>query len=358
MSIGNRNMIFDYFLHRYIKKLDRIKIGCFFFFISVLTISFVNNPVIKAFHLQGYAQGTSYHIVYYSADSLISQRSVDSLLTAIDSSLSLYKPYSTINEFNASSHGVLMDGHMKKVVEKSIEIYKETNGLFDITVQPLVEAWGFGVRNVESLPDSNKIKELLKCVGTGKLHIKDDSLYKNVPCLHLDLNGIAQGYSVDVIANFFRKNSIDNFLIELGGELVVSGRKPRGEMMNVAIEAPRYEGFGLSAFQKILHLDYGGLTTSGNYRKFYESSSRKINHLINPFTGYSFQNELISVTVWAKDAITADGYDNALMGMGLKKALQFIQTKKDIEAYFIYRQQDGTIKDTSTKGFQVLFNKR
>ena len=333
--------------------------GCFLFLLSALVLSFGNKPVPKAFRLQGYAQGTSYHIVYYSADSVISQRSVDSLLTSIDSSLSLYKPYSVINRFNEAVHGITMDRHMKKVVEKSIEIYADTKGVFDVTVQPLVEAWGFSAKHIESLPDSNKIKSLLKCVGTEKLHIKGDSLYKNVSCLRIDLNGIAQGYSVDEIASFFRKNSIDDFLVELGGELVVSGRKlPGGEKMSVAIEAPQSDAFGPSAFQKILHLDHGALTTSGNYRKFYESNSRKINHLINPFTGYSFQNELISVTVWANDGITADGYDNALMGMGLKNALRFIETKKDMEAYFIYMQPDGSIKDTATKGFQMLFGKR
>ena len=318
-------------------------------------LSLANKPVVRAFHVQVYAQVTTYHITYYAADPVISQQSIDRLLCVIDSSLSLYKPNSLISRFNASVAGLKMDSHMKKVVAKSFEIYEDTRGVFDVTVQPLVEAWGFSARTTGGLPDSSRIKALIKCVGTGKLHIKGDSLAKEIPCLRIDLNGIAQGYSVDVIASFLRKNLIKDFLIELGGEIVVSGRKQPGrEKMSVAIEAPGFEGFDQPVFQKIVHLDGGALTTSGNYRKFYESNFRKINHLIDPFTGYSFQNELISVTVWAKDAITADGYDNALMGMGLKKALDFAEAKKEMEAYFIYMQPDGTIKDTATRGFYVL----
>lgn len=354
-------MIFNYF-PAWSKKgksylSGAIKIGGWLILLWLpgMLLSLANKPVVRAFHLQGYAQGTTYHITYYAADSVIRQQSIDSLLNTIDSSLSLYKPYSLISRFNASVAGVTMDSHMKKVVAKSFEIYEDTRGVFDVTVQPLVEAWGFSARATEGLPDSSRIKALLKCVGTGKLHIKGDSLGKEIPCLRIDLNGIAQGYSVDVIASFFRRNLIKDFLIELGGEIVVSGRKqPGGEKMSVAIEAPGYEGFGPPVFQKIVYLDGGALTTSGNYRKFYESNSRKINHLIDPFTGYSFQNELISVTVWAKDALTTDGYDNALMGMGLKKALDFVEAKKEMEAYFIYTLPDGTIKDTATRGFYDL----
>lgn len=354
-------MIFSYFPACYKKCKSYlsglIKTGRWLIVVSLsgMLLSLASNPVVRPYHLQGYAQGTTYHITYYAADAVIRQQSIDSLLDTIDSSLSLYKAYSLINRFNASGTGVKMDSHMKKVMAKSFEIYKDTRGIFDVTVQPLVEAWGFSAKATEGLPDSSRIKELLKCVGTGKLHIKGDSLAKDISCLRIDLNGIAQGYSVDVIATFFRKNLIKDFLVELGGEIVVSGRKQPGrEKMGVAIEAPDFDRFDQPLFQKMVYLDSGALTTSGNYRKFYESNSRKINHLIDPFTGYSFQNELISVTVWAKEAITADGYDNALMGMGLKKALDFAEAQKEMEAYFIYKQPDGTIKDTATRGFYTL----
>lgn len=325
---------------------------------ALLFLSFSKQEALKAFHLEGPAQGTTYHITYYAVDSVVNRNDVDSILRCIDSSLSLYKSYSLINQFNASPAGLKMDDHLSTVVSRSFEIYKKTGGLFDITVQPLVEAWGFSARHVTSLPDSAQVKKLLRCTGTNKLHIKKDNvLYKELPCTKIDLNGIAQGYSVDVIAVFLRRRGIAHFLVELGGELIVNGRKqPGGEVMTIGIEAPDPQAFGSAPLRKLVRLPQGALTTSGNYRKFYESGSRKINHLINPFTGYPFQNELISVTVWANDAITADGYDNALMGMGLKKAMDLVEKTNGLEAYFIYTNANGFIADTATKGFYKILS--
>lgn len=334
----------------------RKALGGIFLVAALLFFSFSRQVPLKTFHLEGQAQGTTYHITYYAADSLVAQEDIDRILRSIDSSLSLYKPYSLINRFNASVSGVKMDDHLKKVITKAVEIHKKTAGLFDVTVQPLVEAWGFSAKQVTSLPDSIQIKRLLRCVGTGKLHLKNnDLLYKEQSCLKIDLNGIAQGYSVDLLAGFLRKRRIVHFLVELGGELVVSGRRqPGGEVMTIGIEGPDSSAFGYAPLRKRVRVDHGALTTSGNYRKFYESGSQKINHLIDPFTGYPFQNELISVTVWARDAITADGYDNALMGMGLRKAIDFVKKTDGLEAYFIYKHPDGSIADTATKGFYKM----
>ena len=318
-------------------------------------VSFVQKPGLKIFRLEGYAQGTTYHITYYHTRAIIKQASIDSILNGIDSSLSLYKTYSLINRFNNSQEGITTDHYLKTVVAKSIEINKETDGLFDVTVQPLVEAWGFGVRHPDRLPDSARISALLQCVGGNKIQLRANHLHKTKPCVKIDLNGIAQGYSADILADFLRSKGIRNFLAEIGGELVVSGRRqPSGEKMTVGIESPGNDPYEPAPYQWIVRLDHGALTTSGNYRKFYESGAKKINHLINPHTGYSFQNELISVTVWAKDGITADGYDNALMGMGLKKAMEFVEKKKDMGAYFIYITPDGIVRDTATRAFYTL----
>jgi thiamine biosynthesis lipoprotein len=321
----------------------------------ILSLPGFKKTAISAFRISGYAQGTTYHITYYAADSSISQQSIDSIFSSIDSSLSLYQPYSLINQFNQSLKGVKTDRYLSDVVHKSIEIYKETNGISDITVQPLVEAWGFSARHVTEMPDSSRIQSLLLCVGSDKIQLKGDFLYKQKPCVRIDVNGIAQGYSVDVLAAYFKKRGVNNFLIEVGGELIVSGRKqPGNEVMRVGIESPGNENFGQEGFRQVINLTAGALTTSGNYRKFYENGSKKISHLIDPHTGFSFANELISVTVWAKDAITADGYDNALMGMGLKKAFDFLKRKNNLEAYFIYSAPGGSIKDTATTGFYAL----
>ncbi|RDV15398.1 FAD:protein FMN transferase [Pontibacter diazotrophicus] len=310
---------------------------------------------LKQYTIRGLAQGTSYQITYYAADSSITKAQVTYILAQLDSSLSIYKPYSLISQFNRSASGLQADRHLQKVIKKAQQVSRKTDGAFDITVQPLVQAWGFGAEQVSALPDSAAIQALLECVGAGKIKLSKNQLQKQAPCVRIDVNGIAQGYSVDVLADFLEKKGIRNYLVELGGEMRVKGRKPGGKLMAIGIEGPA-EGTLYDAYpiQKVITLEKGAITSSGNYRKFYQSGSRKISHLIDPKTGYPLDNELISVTVWAKDAMTADAYDNALMGMGLEKALRFANRQKELEAYFIYRKPDNSVADTATVGFYKM----
>ena len=327
-------------------KNPGIYIGCCIFLFVVTYKDF------RKIRISGYAQGTTYHITYYAADSIVTQQQIDSILDKIDSSLSLYKSYSLINQFNVSERGVEMDKHFKNVLNKSIETYRATNGLFDITVQPLVQAWGFGVTKSDTIPTGALLNAIKECVGSDLLQVKDNYLLKKKSCVRIDMNGVAQGYSVDVIADFLEKNRIVNYIVELGGELRVKGRNhATGEKMKIGIESPSKSAFDDESLENVISVDKGAVTTSGSYRKFYESNGKKITHLIDPTTGYPVQNELISVTICANDAITADAYDNALMLMGLDKALQFVQKRKDLEAYFIYQKSNGEIADTASRGF-------
>lgn len=309
---------------------------------------------IKPFHIVGETQGTTYQLTYYASNQLVNKIQIESILLKIDSSLSLYKTYSLISRFNRAEKGLTVDDHFVKVVRKSLEVYKRTDGLFDVTVQPLVQAWGFGPIKSTHLPDSATVRDLLKCIGTDKIHLNGNWLSKDLPCIHIDLNGIAQGYSVDVLADFFKKKKIKTYIIEIGGEIRVKGRKPDGKKMNIGIESPDEEAAGGHPVKTIVRMDKGAITTSGNYEKYYKSGSKTITHLINPKTGYPLQNEMISATVYAKTAITADGYDNALMGMGLEKAFAFVKRQRKMEAYFIYHKPDGSISDTATVGFYRL----
>ncbi len=312
----------------------------------------------KRYNITGTAQGTTYSIIYYALDSIVTKARIDLELRKLDSSLSLYKPYSQINRFNQSTNGILLDKHLLAVVKKSISTYKETNGLFDITVHPLVEAWGFGVKKTTTVPDSSTIRSLHTCVSTNLISFKGNYLQKKKPCVKIDLNGIAQGYSVDVLAALLEKHGIRNYIVEIGGEIRVKGRKqPSGEKMKIGIESPAEDEFENHLLQKIIELDAGAITTSGSYRKYYESKGEKITHLINPKTGYPHKNELISVTVYAKDAMTADAFDNALMLMGLKEALDFVEHRKDLAAYFIYKNAEGRIADTASSAFLKLIMK-
>jgi len=310
---------------------------------------------LHEYHVNGHAQGTTYHITYYAADSIFTRRQADSLFDKLDSSLSGYKTYSLISRFNASADGIVMDEHLQKVIKHSLDIWRDTNGESDITVAPLVQAWGFGPRPSTALPDAAAIKTILGCVGSAKLHLRGNKLVKDKPCVTIDVNGIAQGYSVDVAAALLESRGIGNYLVEVGGEIRVKGHKqPAGERFTIGIESPGRDEPDEPTVKKLLTTTHGGITTSGNYRKFYTSGKKVISHLIEPHTGYPIQNDMISVTIWAPDAITADGYDNALMAMGLQKALRFMQHHRDMEAYFIYHKADGSIADTATAGFYKM----
>ena len=323
--------------------------------IAFCCISASDRSMIRKFLINGQAQGTTYRVIYFAEDSIVTKSQIDSVLNDIDSSLSLYKSYSLINRFNESDSGIIIDDHFLTVLKKSLTTFRETGGIFDITVQPLVQAWGFGAKEITKLPDSASISRIRNCIGSDNLQVWGDKVVKKKPCIKVDMNGIAQGYSVDVIAKLLDKRGLSNYMVELGGEIRVKGRKqPGNEKMKIGIETPGSDEFETAIMQKIIAIEEGAITTSGNYRRYYESEGKKITHLIDPRTGYPIQNELISITVYAKDAITADAFDNALMVMGLRQAMDFIEKRNDLAAHFIYRSREGFVKDTMSKQFYRL----
>lgn len=308
----------------------------------------------REYTIRGYAQGTDYSIKYFAADSVVTKYAIDSILSVIDSSMSLYKPYSQINKFNEATALLDLDPHFAAVMRKSFTVYKATKGKFDVTVAPLVQAWGFGPKRIEKFPDSAQIRELLKCVGMGHLRLQGNRLTKSLPCIKIDLNGIAQGYSVDVVADYLIKKKVSSFVVEIGGELRMKGPKPDGSAMRIGIEGPAASPGAEPVIRHVIKINKGAITTAGNYRKYLQKGDHKKTHLIDPKTGYPLDNALISVTIFAKDAVTADGYDSPVMAMEMKEALDFVSAKKGMEAYIIYRKKDGSIADTLTRGFKKM----
>lgn len=326
----------------------------FIFFIPLLAFLFFQNKGQRQYSIHGYAQGTDYTIKYFAMDSVVTKGEVDSILMVIDSSMSLYKPYSAINQFNASEKGMKIDRHFARVMTKSFEIYKLTQGRFDVTVKPLVQLWGFGVKPAERFPDSTMVSAALKCVGMNFLSLKGNHLKKERSCVQIDLNGIAQGYSVDVVAEHLNLKGISTYVVEIGGELRMKGPKPDGTSLRIGIEGPSEKPDNEPTIRHTLAINNGAITTSGNYKRFLQMGKKKISHLIDPKSGYPLANSLISVTVYSRDAITADGYDNAVMAMDIDEAMAFVSAKKNMEAYIIYHRKDGSIADTLTKGFKQL----
>ncbi len=318
----------------------------------ILLILSLFSPPLHKYQVKGQAQGTTYQITYYAEDSVFSKNQADSIFLALDNSLSLYKKESLINAFNRTKYSMPVDNHMEKVIRKSFLIHKQTNGLFDITTKSLSDAWGFGVKEHRDPPSRQTIDSILTCTGIKLLELKNGRLVKKKPCLQIDLNGIAQGYSVDVFADFLQKLSISSFIIEIGGEIFSSGPKPGGELMKVDIEIPSSEALQPPSYVSI-QLSKGALTTSGSYRKYYINNGRMVSHLINPTTGQAFVGTMISVVVFAEDAITADGVDNALMLMSLQQAKIFISKNPRISALFIYQDEAGEVKKYATSNFPM-----
>jgi thiamine biosynthesis lipoprotein len=323
-----------------------------FFIISSCRVSRRAELRSRAYKIEGFAQGTSYQITYYAESAIISSRSISQLFSELDSSLSIYKPYSLINQFNNSANGLIMDDHLFKVVLRSMKIWKESEGVFDISILPIVEAWGFGAKKHSIEPSNTEIAKALSCSGSDKIRIEGKQLIKTIPCLKIDVNGIAQGYSVDVIAKHLESKGVQNYLIEIGGEIRVKGRKqPGNQLMRIGIEQPAEMRINEPIIQKVIELQGGAITTSGNYRKFIQNGSKKLSHLIDPKTGRPIENKMISVTVKTKDAMSADGYDNVLIGLGIEKSFDFLKKHRGLEAYFIYQDDHGVVRDTASAGF-------
>jgi thiamine biosynthesis lipoprotein len=286
--------------------------------------------------LEGNSQGTTYHITYLSNDGILYKKAVDSLLTAIDGSMSTWIPTSIISRINNNEENVIVDDYFKVVFNKSAEVSKKTEGNFDITVGPLVNSWGFGPTTKNTL-DKAKVDSLLQLVNYKMVTLKDNKIIKEKPAIKIDFNAIAQGYSVDVIADFLESKGIDNYLVELGGEIKAKGKK-ENEEWKVGIDQPSEEKSTERKLEAVVNLNNRALATSGNYRKFYIEGNQKLSHIIDPKTGYPAKHNLLSTTVIADDGITADAYATAFMVMGLKKSIGFLEKNENLklEVYFIY----------------------
>lgn len=301
----------------------------------------------------GFTQGTTYNITYENKDSSNFQTEIDHLLAEFDTSLSTYNPLSLISKIN-NNKTTITDYYFREVYNKAEEVYKSSNGAFDITVAPLVNAWGFGFKNKEEITYA-KIDSILEFVGFNKVCLKDSFIIKSDPRLMLDVNAIAQGYSVDIVAQFLEIKGVENYLVEIGGELRTKGVNKKGHNWRVGIDKPidnnNIPGENLQA---IVSLSNKSLATSGNYRKFYVRDGVKYSHTIDPATGYPVTHSLLSTTVIASDCITADAYATAFMVMGLEKAFNLAEKLPEIEAIFIYNDDSGEYQIKYTDQMQEI----
>ncbi len=318
-----------------------------------IPLLFLSSCVKQQYYkIMGETQGTTYHIIYKYSRMLKPQ--VDSILQEIDNSLSIYNPNSIVSKINRNED-VEVDEHFIKVFKKAEEISQATNGAFDITVGPLVNAYGFGPGNKINHLTQKQIDSMLQFVGYKKVHLKGKHLIKDDPRIKLDLNAIAQGYTVDVIAKYFDRLGITDYMVEVGGELITKGKNEYGEAWRIGIDKP-IEGSTEATREVQLILGLKGtkkaIATSGNYRKFYIENGIKYTHTINPKTGKTVKSSLLSASILSNNCTDADGYATACMVLGLEKAIELVNSKPNLDAFFIYIDNQGKYKFYFTPGFR------
>ena len=329
----------------------------------LLLLSYMNYKKNELLVLDGFTQGTTYHIVYkqpYSLKLILNrnihdyQEEIDSLLMEFDRTFSVYLPGSVISRINNNDKDVKVDSLFRKVFYKAKEVNELSDGAFDITVGPLVNAWGFGPELREQI-DSTLIDSLIQFVGMDKVQIEKERMIKSDYGVKLDVNAIAQGYSTDIIAGFLSDKGIKNYLVEIGGEISAAGTKKKGTPWKVGVDKP-YDNNYIPGqdLQVILALEDNSMATSGNYRKFFEENGVKYSHSIDPKTGYPVRHNLLSVTVTAPDCMSADAFATAFMIMGLEKSVKLVNKLDKIEAYFIYSDKDGNFCTEFTDGFREI----
>jgi len=307
---------------------------------------------LKYKDIAGYVQGTTYHITYENEIGNDLNRQIDSLLEAFDLTFSEYIPNSIISRINRNDSTVEINEMFVTVFNKSVEIYRETGGAFDLTVGPLVDAWGFGPEKKDTV-NRKRIDSLLKLVGMNKVRISGKKLIKDSPGIILDVNGIAQGYSVDMVCDFFEKLGIKNYLVEIGGEVRAKGKNDKGKLWRIGIDRPSYDSNPGENLQTILSLDNKAVTTAGNYRSYFEENGVKYSHIIDPHTGKPIKNRLLSVTIVAKDALTADAWDTPCMVLGINGTRDLLNKHPELDAYLIYNDEMGNYQTEYTRGIQI-----
>lgn len=308
-----------------------------------------HNRTQPYYTINGLIFGTVYNITYqYDGDLKVE---IDEELKRFDGSLSPFNDTATITRINRNED-IVPDTFFTNVFRRSMEISKETDGAFDITVAPLANAWGFGFKK-GAFPDSAMIDSLLDITGYTKVALSNEGkIVKQDKRMMLSCSAVAKGYAVDVIAQFLAKKGIKNFMVEIGGEIVAQGENPKKDLWRIGINKPVDDLSINQELQTVLNVTGVGIATSGNYRNFYYKDGKKYAHTIDPRTGYPVQHNILSATVIAKDCMSADAYATAFMVMGLEEAERFADAHPDIDACFIYTDEKGELQTYYTKGMK------
>lgn len=292
-------------------------------------------------HDTGFIFGTVYHVTYQYDRDLKDE--IEAELNKVDNSLSPFNNQSVITAVNQNKNPEVNE-MFSDVFNLAEQVSQETDGAFDITVAPMVNLWGFGFKKGIS-PSKQKIDSLRQIVGYKKVSLRDGHVIKADKRIMLDCSAIAKGYGSDVVARYLRSKGITNFMIEIGGEIVTSGKSEKRLPWKIGVTKPTDDSLNTNQeLETVLNVTDKAMATSGNYRNFYYKGGKKYAHTIDPKTGYPVQHSLLSSTVLASNCATADAYATAFMVLGIEKAKVVLQKHPELMAYFIYAGPDGKMK--------------
>ncbi len=304
---------------------------------------------------EGEAFGTGYRIQFFGEVPHL-KSSIDSIIEAVNQSMSNYREDSDISILNRGDTTVVVDAMFREVFLLSKEIYKKTDGYFDPTVGNVVNAYGFGAQELNIRPDSLHIDSLMQYVGFDQVKIDSTNhIVREDPGIYIDLNAIAKGYGVDRFGIFLENRGIQNYLVEIGGEMRARGKNLRSDRnWRLGIDDPRI-GDGAKEMQGVFELQDKGMATSGNYRKYRQDTltGQRFVHIVNPKSGYMQKQHLLSASVIAKNCATADAYATAFMAMDIDKAIPLSKKLNDVDVFFIY-DENGELKTYLSDGFKKV----
>ena len=307
--------------------------------------------VLSYHKLEGSVFHTIYHITYQGERDYHDE--IKQLFKEFDGSLSMFNDTSIITRMNNCDTSVVANRYFRHVFTKAMEVSEATGGAFDITVAPLVNLWGFGFKNSDNVSQA-AIDSILQFVGYKTVHLDEEGhLHKDDPRTIMDASSIAKGYMSDVVADFLREQGVENYMVEIGGEVALNGVNPKGSRWSIGINKPTDDSTQVnSELQDILYMSEGGVATSGNYRNFYYKDGKKYAHTIDPHTGYPIQQDILSSTVIARDCMTADAYATAFMVLGKEKAMEVLAKDTTLMAYFIVDAPDAD----GNGGYEIVYS--
>lgn len=305
-------------------------------------------------------RGTVFHTLYqikYEAPQVLTEQ-IDAELQKFNLSLNPFNPNSVIAKVNRNE-SVEVDDWFKEVFNKAMEVSRNSDGVFDITCAPLINLWGFGFSRQDSVTPA-MIDSLKTFVGYQKIHLEGNRVVKDDPRVLLNCSAIAKGFSCDVIARLLEREGVENYMIDIGGEVMMKGVNANGACWRIGINLPEDDSTGIkNNYDEIVSLcKKGAIATSGNYRNFYIKDGKKYAHTIDPRTGYPSEQSVLSATIVADDCMTADAYATAFMALGLERARQMADSIPEIEYYVIYADESGKHQIEYSEGMIPFLQKR